>query len=80
MLYIRKQIPMHDNFRVSDEDVTSDQSGGDTEVDEHGRKLYRPSETFKLVHESESGEQKNEEDYKPPHSRTFKFLQQQLNG
>ena len=66
--------------RVSDEDVTSDQSGGDSEVDEHGRKVYRPSETFKLVHESESGEQKNEENYKPPHSRTFKVLQQQLNG
>ncbi|XP_071131194.1 PDZ and LIM domain protein 5-like isoform X6 [Mytilus edulis] len=66
--------------RRSDENDTSDQSGADSEIDEQGKKIYRPSETFKLVHEAESGEKKIEDDYKPNHSRTFKFLQQQLNN
>ncbi|KAK3091767.1 hypothetical protein FSP39_022472 [Pinctada imbricata] len=58
---------------------TADEEG-ERDVDEQGRKLYRPSETFKMVHEQESDQAKQEDDYKPTHSRTFKILQERLGG
>lgn len=54
-------------------------SGGEKEVDDFGRKIYRPSETFKLVHEQDDpSPPKKDENFKSNPSRTFQILQQQL--
>ncbi|XP_021348699.1 PDZ and LIM domain protein 7-like isoform X2 [Mizuhopecten yessoensis] len=53
-------------------------SGGEKEVDDFGRKIYRPSETFKLVHEQDDPTPKKDENFKSNPSRTFQILQQQL--
>ncbi|CAC5426169.1 LDB3 [Mytilus coruscus] len=56
---------------------TSDHSGAGSGIEKQSSNVDGPSETFQLVHEAEIGEEKNEDDYKPNHSRTFR---QQLNG
>jgi len=67
-------------FRTSNEEVPADSSssGTDSDVDQFGRKVYRPSETFLLVQEEDSNSSKEEESVKPFQSRTLKMLQQQL--
>uniref|UniRef100_A0A0B7ADR3 PDZ and LIM domain protein Zasp n=1 Tax=Arion vulgaris TaxID=1028688 RepID=A0A0B7ADR3_9EUPU len=50
-----------------------------SEYDEHGRKRYIPSETFRMVQE-DVGLLSNEDEPGPTHSRTFKILQQQLDS
>lgn len=69
--------------RSSDEDDDShSQSKSESDVDEFGRKVYRPSETFKMVQEQESDDAlsstKSDESYKVNPSRTFKKLQSAL--
>ncbi|XP_060063509.1 uncharacterized protein LOC132543970 [Ylistrum balloti] len=60
---------------------TSDtSSGGEKDVDDFGRKIYRPSETFKLVHEQDDPSPKQDENFKSNPSRTFQILQQQLGS
>lgn len=60
---------------------TSDTSSDkDKDTDEHGRKVYRPSETFKLVHEQDDpSPPTQDENVKSNPSRAFKILQQQLD-
>ncbi|XP_061175633.1 PDZ and LIM domain protein Zasp-like [Saccostrea echinata] len=56
-----------------------DEKGGD--LDSEGKIVYRPSETFKMVHEQDTPKSaKHEDDYKPTHSRTFKMLQEKLGA
>lgn len=50
-------------------------------MDGQGKVVYRPSETFKMVHEQDTPTvAKQEDDYKPTHSRTFKMLQEKLGA
>lgn len=66
---------MHAFFR-DDENEKSET----VQYDEDGKRIYRPSETFKLIQEQEVEANKSpDEDYKPSHSRTFKLLQQKLD-
>lgn len=67
--------PLHAYFRSpGDEESEKD-------VDAQGKVVYRPSETFKMVHEQETpSPAKPEEDPKPTHSRTFKMLQEKLGA
>lgn len=63
-------------IRVSRPDSDSD----DVKFDAAGKRVYRPSETFKLVHEQEHPEEKSG-DEKPPEvkqTRTIKVLEKQL--
>ena len=49
--------------------------------DEHGKRVYQPSETFKLIQEQENEPEKpkQEKSFAPPdHSRTFKALEKRL--
>ena len=64
--------PLHACFRSSGDDES------EKDVDAQGKVVYRPSETFKMVHEQETPSP--EEDPKPTHSRTFKMLQEKLGA
>ncbi|XP_056018516.1 PDZ and LIM domain protein Zasp-like isoform X4 [Ostrea edulis] len=58
-----------------------EQEEGERNVDGQGKVVYRPSETFKMVHEQDTPTvAKQEDDYKPTHSRTFKMLQEKLGA
>uniref|UniRef100_K1PQ23 PDZ and LIM domain protein 5 n=1 Tax=Magallana gigas TaxID=29159 RepID=K1PQ23_MAGGI len=60
---------------------TGDEQEEEQTVDAQGKVVYRPSETFKMVHEQETpSPPKQEDDYKPTHSRTFKMLQEKLGA
>lgn len=56
-------------------------NGNDSDVSEKSTKLYRPSETYKLIHEREgSGDATEPESVHQTHSKTFSVLQKQLDG
>lgn len=69
-----------DNLNAQKEMFREDEKPEVAQYDEDGKKIYRPSETFKLIQEQEVETNKTtDEDYKPSHSRTFKLLQQKLD-
>ena len=48
--------------------------------DDHGKRVYQPSETYKLIQEQENESEKpKEKSVAPEHSRTFKALEKQLD-
>lgn len=48
--------------------------------DDQGKRVYQPSETFKLIQEQENEPEKpkQEKSFAPDHSRTFKALEKRL--
>ena len=54
-------------------------NGGTVEGPGSSSKTYYPSETYKLIKEQECPSAKEDVDYIPAHSRSFKHLQQQLD-
>ncbi|CAG5115353.1 unnamed protein product [Candidula unifasciata] len=79
---INNQLQGQSKFLIENDDAASKQNSPpacENTYDEHGRKNYVPSETFRLV-QDEVGNSQKVEDVMPVHSRSFKMIQQQLNS
>ncbi|XP_041362630.1 PDZ and LIM domain protein 7-like isoform X2 [Gigantopelta aegis] len=59
---------------------TDSRNGGTVEGPGNNTKTYYPSETYKLIKEQESPSAKEDVAITPSHSRSFKYLQQQLDS